>query len=577
MVQKYEPATPAKSAMEMTILWGLVVTLVCPPLATCGTTPETATTTTRPFDGASLATFRPSTGFAQMRIGNTSETDTVISLRFKTRYPDGLLAYFGGPTYLALSLRGGGLVLHLKTQENRTGSTSTFGNDFNDGNWHQISVRRMSNITYLQYNMEDLLGYGVFSKPGELHTDQLFIGGAPDAALPADFQWRTSFRGCIQDVRFASFLSSDPKDPEKLYFHRDSFSGWPSYLNTCAESSTCGWFECLDYKQNCNLGVCECGSSYQVLSEDPLVCGRINPTTYMTFTEDSMHRTSSNGAFPEDGGFPSEGNHTECTNETAFDLNPPTYQEVVAVTDVNPTLTETSTEPPSANQETELSNHDRGVQQQVRPLLLPSSTSGSPSNYEGNQVPPEGQRSPGVPPPSYESFMEYSKTPPGSLEALDVHILVPPGDNHIIPAAYRNHRHDDSLRGLTDFWRFSPKHAGVPVCGLLCLVVPGDLHRVSANRQLRPRWNLPQTDKSANSLTTLMFSQGEKPRIAREISVPAFLQKVGAHDPRLHSDTDWSINTGCDRSDGARNPGRSAQHTAPRPAELLAVALAPNS
>ncbi|XP_078680202.1 uncharacterized protein LOC144915585 isoform X2 [Branchiostoma floridae x Branchiostoma belcheri] len=454
MVQKNEPATTVKSAMEMTILWGLVVTLVCPPLATCGTTPrpDTATSTMRAFDGASLATFRPSTRFAQMRIGNTSETNTVISLRFKTRNPDGLLVYFGGPTYLALSLHRGGLVLSLKTQENRTASKSTFGKDFNDGNWHQITIHRNRHIAYLQYNMENLLGHGIFSEPEEFHTDQLFISGAPDAALPADFQWRTSFRGCIEDVRFASYMESDPKDPEQLYFHRDSFSGI-GYLNDCAESLTCSWFDCLDFRAVCNLGVCECGSSYVALSEDPLVCGY--PTTYRTFTEDSMHRTSSNGAFPEDGGFPvwvlvpvaffavlclfcylfrargiTQNAQTTTalpmtqtqtqSSETAFDLNPPTYQEVVAVTDVNPTLTETSTEPPSANQETELSNHDRGVQQQVRPLLLPSSTSGSPSNYEGNQVPPEGQRSPGVPPPSYESFMEYSKTPPGSLEALDV-------------------------------------------------------------------------------------------------------------------------------------------------------------
>ncbi|XP_019616592.1 PREDICTED: uncharacterized protein LOC109464070, partial [Branchiostoma belcheri] len=504
MVQKYEPATTAKSAMEMTILWGLVVTLVCPPLATCGTTPrpETATSTMRAFDGASLATFRPSTRFAQMRIGNTSETNTVISLRFKTRNPDGLLVYFGGPTYLALSLHRGGLVLSLKTQENRTASKSTFGEDFNDGNWHQITIHRNSHIAYLEYNTENLLGHGIVSEREDLHTDQLFIGGAPDAALPPDFQWRTSFRGCIEDVRFASYMSSDPKDPEKLYFHRDSFSGI-GYLNDCAESLTCSWFDCLDFRAVCNLGVCECGSSYVALSEDPLVCGY--PTTYRTFTDtsntngnrnnfgfsfdgelsivwliiisvsifvallclcicvskrsseptpkDSMHRTSSNGAFPEDGGFPvwvlvpvaffavlclfcylfrtrgiTQNAQTTTalpmtqtqSSETAFDLNPPTYQEVVAVTDVNPTLTETSTEPPSANQQTELSNHDRGVQQQGRPSALPSSTSGPPSNYESNQVPPEGQRSPGVPPPSYESFMQYSKTPPGSLEALDV-------------------------------------------------------------------------------------------------------------------------------------------------------------
>ncbi|CAH1232533.1 LAMA2 [Branchiostoma lanceolatum] len=469
MVQKYERAATSKFGMEMTVLCGLVVALVCPPLANCVTTPETTTSTTRASNGRLSATFTPDTGFAQMRIGNTSGTNTDICLRFKTRISAGLLFYFGGPTYLAVYLNHrGGLVLHLNTQGSGEGVSSreTFGKDFNDGNWHQITVRRTGNMATLHDSTDDTImhvTHGIIQDINEeLHTDKLFIGGAPDDIFPAGFVWRTPFRGCLEDVRFASYIFNDPKDQDVLYF--DGIFSWLG----CLESLTCG-FECLGMiDKDCSLGACRCSPSYHVLSEDPLVCGR---TTLAPWPCGSAQGCTDNNGDNKDNrdNFFTDENELPiiwvlvisvcifvallclcyCVNkkqrpertptttaipmtqssEVAFDLNPPTYQEVVTVTDVNPALTELSvteppmydnieirSHPPTANQQTELSNHDRGV----RPSALPSSTDGLPSQYEGNQVPFEGQRSPDMPPPAYDSFMEYSKTPPGSLEALDV-------------------------------------------------------------------------------------------------------------------------------------------------------------
>ncbi|XP_035690394.1 uncharacterized protein LOC118425568 isoform X4 [Branchiostoma floridae] len=466
MVQKYEFAATAKYSMEMIIVWSLVVTLVCPPLATCVTTPETSTATPAVPEGALSATFTPDSGYAQMRIGNMSGTNTVISLRFKTRISDGLLFFFGGPTYLAVYLQGGGLVLHLNTQGSRTGvSAETVGRDFNDGYWQQITVRRNGNTATLHDSTNITVArvtHGQYDINKELQTDQLFIGDVPDDVLPVDFETRSSFRGCLGLVRFASYMFYDPKDQDILYFHGDSFSGF-AYLSGCIPILSCG-LECLTMGQGCNLGACECLSFYHVVSEDPLVCHR-NPRTLDpvgTTTENSRP----SGVGNEDGGFPfwaliplaffavlglflcicrkkKPPQNAQTTaalpmtqtppSEVAFDLNPPAYQEVVAVTDVNPSLTELSiteppvynnvqsdSQPPPANQQIELSNHDRSVERPVRPLSLPSSTNGLPTPYEGNQVPFEGQMSPVTPPPAYDSFMEYSKTPPGSLEALDV-------------------------------------------------------------------------------------------------------------------------------------------------------------
>ncbi|CAH1232534.1 LAMA2 [Branchiostoma lanceolatum] len=467
MVQKYERAATSKFGMEMTVLCGLVVALVCPPLANCVTTPETTTSTTRASNGRLSATFTPDTGFAQMRIGNTSGTNTDICLRFKTRISAGLLFYFGGPTYLAVYLNHrGGLVLHLNTQGSGEGVSSreTFGKDFNDGNWHQITVRRTGNMATLHDSTDDTImhvTHGIIQDINEeLHTDKLFIGGAPDDIFPAGFVWRTPFRGCLEDVRFASYIFNDPKDQDVLYF--DGIFSWLG----CLESLTCG-FECLGMiDKDCSLGACRCSPSYHVLSEDPLVCGRTTLAPWPCGSAQGCtenDRTRPNAVETEDGAFPvwvliplaffavlglffcifRKKEHQRSpqaaqtttaipmtqSSEVAFDLNPPTYQEVVTVTDVNPALTELSvteppmydnieirSHPPTANQQTELSNHDRGV----RPSALPSSTDGLPSQYEGNQVPFEGQRSPDMPPPAYDSFMEYSKTPPGSLEALDV-------------------------------------------------------------------------------------------------------------------------------------------------------------
>ncbi|XP_035690393.1 uncharacterized protein LOC118425568 isoform X3 [Branchiostoma floridae] len=474
MVQKYEFAATAKYSMEMIIVWSLVVTLVCPPLATCVTTPETSTATPAVPEGALSATFTPDSGYAQMRIGNMSGTNTVISLRFKTRISDGLLFFFGGPTYLAVYLQGGGLVLHLNTQGSRTGvSAETVGRDFNDGYWQQITVRRNGNTATLHDSTNITVArvtHGQYDINKELQTDQLFIGDVPDDVLPVDFETRSSFRGCLGLVRFASYMFYDPKDQDILYFHGDSFSGF-AYLSGCIPILSCG-LECLTMGQGCNLGACECLSFYHVVSEDPLVCHR-NPrtldpvgTTTDSNADNKDNRNNFDSSFGEDGlsiiwvivvsvcifvallclcfcvkNQSPEPNTTTAAlpmtqtppSEVAFDLNPPAYQEVVAVTDVNPSLTELSiteppvynnvqsdSQPPPANQQIELSNHDRSVERPVRPLSLPSSTNGLPTPYEGNQVPFEGQMSPVTPPPAYDSFMEYSKTPPGSLEALDV-------------------------------------------------------------------------------------------------------------------------------------------------------------
>ncbi|XP_078617495.1 uncharacterized protein LOC144885449 [Branchiostoma floridae x Branchiostoma japonicum] len=232
----------------------------------------------------STVTLTKVTSYLKMRVDNTPRFNTVISLKFRTKAPDGLLFYFGGPAYMALYLEGGALVLRLNTRGTvEDANYKTTRMTFNDGEMQEVLVTRYGD----EANLRDGVGnvhaiFGGAVRSGEpLNAEFLYVGGFPDANcadISENIQVRQSFRGCLEDLRFASY-SAVEEAPTKLNFKTENDGSRDVDFSACLESASCPPYSCTREAQRCSLGVCECIHGYGVRSQDPLLCYNIDDCT----------------------------------------------------------------------------------------------------------------------------------------------------------------------------------------------------------------------------------------------------------------------------------------------------------
>ncbi|XP_019617274.1 PREDICTED: uncharacterized protein LOC109464676 [Branchiostoma belcheri] len=231
----------------------------------------------------SLVTLTTVTSYLRMRIDNTPRSNTVISLKFRTKAPDGLLFYFGGPAYLALYLEGGALVLRLNTKgsgdDTRYKTTRT---TFNDGEMQEVSVTRAGNVATLRDGAGNIIAQVIFggsqNTAQALNAEQLYVGGLEDIndpALSESIEVRRSFTGCLEELRFASY-SAVEEAPTQINFRDQNEAAREVDFSACLESASCQSYTCTGEGQQCSLGVCECIHGYGVRSQDPLVCYNID-------------------------------------------------------------------------------------------------------------------------------------------------------------------------------------------------------------------------------------------------------------------------------------------------------------
>ncbi|KAI8490939.1 hypothetical protein Bbelb_313580 [Branchiostoma belcheri] len=192
----------------------------------------------------SVVTLTTVTSYLRMRIDNTPRSNTVISLKFRTKAPDGLLFYFGGPAYLALYLEGGALVLRLNTKgsgdDTRYRTTTT---TFNDGEMQEVSVTRAGNVATLRDGAGNIIAQVIFGgsqNPAQaLNAEQLYVGGLEDVndpALSENIAVRRSFTGCLEELRFASY-SAVQEAPRLINFKDQNEAARDVDFSTCLEVS----------------------------------------------------------------------------------------------------------------------------------------------------------------------------------------------------------------------------------------------------------------------------------------------------------------------------------------------------
>ncbi|XP_078617602.1 putative neural-cadherin 2 [Branchiostoma floridae x Branchiostoma japonicum] len=218
------------------------------------------------------------TSYIEMQIDKQPTASTVINFRFRTKALNGLLLYFGGPAYLAVYLRNGALVLRLNTKGSGVDAVrqSTRQAPFNDGEWQEITIRRENNVATMYSLAGDVLARVEFVGESSdtahvLNAQSLFVGGVEDPrGLPSDM--RTSFRGCLDDLRFTVLQDA----PLPYEFQRQNV-GFRDIEFSCVANQTCESYPCRqDRGEACDVGVCECAEGYGTVNPDPLTCENID-------------------------------------------------------------------------------------------------------------------------------------------------------------------------------------------------------------------------------------------------------------------------------------------------------------
>ncbi|XP_035659640.1 protein crumbs-like [Branchiostoma floridae] len=231
----------------------------------------------------SVVTLTKTTSFLEMKVDSTPRSNTIISINFRTKAPDGVLFYFGGPAYLALYLEGGALVLRLNTRGSGADTKyKTTRTTFNDGEMQEVSVTRTGNMATLVDGAGNIIARVTFggsqNSAQALNADRLYVGGFPDANsadLSSDIEVRQSFRGCLEELRFSSY-SAVEEAPTQINFENQNEASRDVDFSACLESASCQSYSCTGEGQQCSMGVCECIRGYGVLSQDPLECYNID-------------------------------------------------------------------------------------------------------------------------------------------------------------------------------------------------------------------------------------------------------------------------------------------------------------
>uniref|UniRef100_A0AAY4DU31 Contactin-associated protein-like 5 n=1 Tax=Denticeps clupeoides TaxID=299321 RepID=A0AAY4DU31_9TELE len=153
------------------------------------------------FDGRSSLLYR----FNQKSMSTVKD---VISLKFKSQKPDGVLVHGEGQRgdYITLELHRGTLALHLNLDDAKlhpsSGHTSVMlGSLLDDQHWHSVLIERFNK----QINLTvDRLTHHVRTKGADdsLEVDyELSFGGIPLPGKPGTFL-RKNFHGCIENLYY---------------------------------------------------------------------------------------------------------------------------------------------------------------------------------------------------------------------------------------------------------------------------------------------------------------------------------------------------------------------------------------
>ncbi|KAJ8010618.1 hypothetical protein DPEC_G00076940 [Dallia pectoralis] len=167
--------------------------------------PVSEHTTAHCFTAAQEGTYFNGSGYAALlKDGYKVGSDVTVSLMFRSTAPDGVLLGVSSAKVdaIGLELASGQAVFHVNNGAGRVSAMSRLGWWLCDGSWHTLLAKKTKNSLSLTVDGVTVLTNNPHPQSTSAETkDPVYVGGFPVGVKQNCLTSRTSFRGCMRNVR----------------------------------------------------------------------------------------------------------------------------------------------------------------------------------------------------------------------------------------------------------------------------------------------------------------------------------------------------------------------------------------
>uniref|UniRef100_A0A8C7M915 Laminin, alpha 1 n=1 Tax=Oncorhynchus kisutch TaxID=8019 RepID=A0A8C7M915_ONCKI len=157
------------------------------------------------FTAAQDGTFFNGRGYAAlMKEGYKVGSDVTVALEFRSTAPDGVLLGVSSAKVdaIGLELASGQAVFHVNNGAGRVSATSRLGRWLCDGRWHTLLAKKTKNALSLSVDGFTVLTDNPHPQSTSAETkDPIYVGGFPVGVKQNCLTSRSSFRGCMRNIR----------------------------------------------------------------------------------------------------------------------------------------------------------------------------------------------------------------------------------------------------------------------------------------------------------------------------------------------------------------------------------------
>uniref|UniRef100_A0A8C7G450 Laminin, alpha 1 n=1 Tax=Oncorhynchus kisutch TaxID=8019 RepID=A0A8C7G450_ONCKI len=144
------------------------------------------------------------TVFRALKEGYKVGSDVTVALEFRSTAPDGVLLGVSSAKVdaIGLELASGQAVFHVNNGAGRVSATSRLGRWLCDGRWHTLLAKKTKNALSLSVDGFTVLTDNPHPQSTSAETkDPIYVGGFPVGVKQNCLTSRSSFRGCMRNIR----------------------------------------------------------------------------------------------------------------------------------------------------------------------------------------------------------------------------------------------------------------------------------------------------------------------------------------------------------------------------------------
>ncbi|TNN46937.1 Laminin subunit alpha-2 [Liparis tanakae] len=168
-------------------------------------TPTSSHMIGRCFVATETGTYFEGTGYLKAVSSYRVGLDVSIALEFRTSRTSGVLLAVSNNANngLGLEIVEGKLLFHVDNGAGRiTAEHAPEGEGFCDGRWHAVTAKKLRHRLELQVDEQQSRAESPNARSNTCDTnDPVYVGGTPDGVRQAALSTRTSFKGCLRNLK----------------------------------------------------------------------------------------------------------------------------------------------------------------------------------------------------------------------------------------------------------------------------------------------------------------------------------------------------------------------------------------